>query len=210
MGAGYASLILWLGFVALRFCRKMVKEQMVKQIPNKILVLGGAASGKSAFAEGLLDGVSPRVYIATYEVFEGAFDTEMTDKIAQHKTRRGGGWHTIESPRGLAKAIENAPPNAPQGGILVDCMTMWLANIMDADMDTEMNTEIAALLHVFETSEKRLILVSNETGLGIVPDSPDVRRFRQSQGELNQALAVRADCVIQVIAGLPLILKGQI
>ncbi len=186
----------------MRFCRKMVKEQMVKQIPNKILVLGGAASGKSAFAEGLLDGVSPRVYIATAE----AFDNEMTDKIAQHKTRRGADWQTIESPRGLAKAIENAPLNAPQGGILVDCMTMWLANIMDVDMDGE----IAAFLHVFETSEKRLILVSNETGLGIVPDSPDVRRFRQSQGELNQALAARADCVIQVIAGLPLILKGQI
>ena len=184
----------------------MVKEQMVKQIPNKILVLGGAASGKSAFAEGLLDGVSPRVYIATAQGFDG----EMTDKIAQHKTRRGADWHTIESPRGLAKAIENAPLNAPQGGILVDCITMWLANIMDADMDTDMDGEIAAFLHVFETSEKRLILVSNETGLGIVPDSPDVRRFRQSQGELNQALAARADCVIQVIAGLPLILKGQI
>ena len=198
MGAGYASLILWLGFVALRFCRKMVKEQMVKQIPNKILVLGGAASGKSAFAEGLLDGVTPRVYIATAQ----AFDTEMTDKIAQHKTRRGGDWHTIESPRGLAKAIENAP----KGAILVDCMTMWLANIMEADMDAE----ITAFLHVFETSEKRLILVSNETGLGIVPDSPLARRFRQSQGELNQALAARADCVIQVIAGLPLVLKGQI
>ena len=198
MGAGYASLILWLGFVALRFCRKMVKEQMVKQIPNKILVLGGAASGKSAFAEGLLDGVSPRVYIATAQAFDG----EMTDKIAQHKTRRGGDWHTIESPRGLAKAIENAP----KGAILVDCMTMWLANIMDAEMDAE----IAAFLHVFETSEKRLILVSNETGLGIVPDSPLARRFRQSQGELNQALAARADCVIQVIAGLPLVLKGQI
>ena len=206
MGAGYASLIFMVGFcggfVALRFCRKMVKEQMVKQIPNKILVLGGAASGKSAFAEGLLDGVTPRVYIATAQ----AFDNEMTDKIAQHKTRRGGDWQTIESPRGLAKAIENAPPNAPQGGILVDCMTMWLANIMEADMDAE----ITAFLHVFETSEKRLILVSNETGLGIVPDSPDVRRFRQSQGELNQALAARADCVIQVIAGLPLVLKGQI
>ncbi len=176
----------------------MVKEQMVKQIPNKILVLGGAASGKSAFAEGLLEGVTPRVYIATAQAFDG----EMTDKIAQHKARRGGDWHTIESPRGLAKAIENAP----KGGILVDCMTMWLANIMEADMDGE----ITALLHVFETSEKRLVLVSNETGLGIVPDSPDVRRFRQSQGELNQALAARADCVIQVIAGLPLILKGQI
>ncbi len=176
----------------------MVKEQMVKQISNKILVLGGAASGKSAFAEGLLDGVSPRVYIATAQAFDG----EMTDKIAQHKTRRGADWHTIESPRGLAKAIENAP----QGAVLVDCMTMWLANIMEADMDGE----ITALLHVFETSEKRLILVSNETGLGIVPDSPDVRRFRQSQGELNQALAARADCVIQVIAGLPLVLKGQI
>ncbi len=176
----------------------MVKEQMVKQIPNKILVLGGAASGKSAFAEGLLDGVTPRVYIATAQ----GFDNEMTDKIAQHKTRRGGDWHTIESPRGLAKAIENAP----KGAILVDCMTMWLANIMEADM----NAEIAAFLHVFETSEKRLILVSNETGLGIVPDSPDTRRFRQSQGELNQALAARADCVIQVIAGLPLVLKGQI
>ncbi len=184
----------------------MVKEQMVKQIPNKILVLGGAASGKSAFAEGLLDGVTPRVYIATAQAFDG----EMTDKIAQHKTRRGGDWHTIESPRGLASAIENAPPNAPQGAILVDCMTMWLANIMDTDMDTDMDSEIAALLHVFETSEKRLILVSNETGLGIVPDSPVGRRFRQSQGELNQDLAARADCVIQVIAGLPLILKGQI
>ncbi len=192
--------------MALRFCRKMVKEQMVKQIPNKILVLGGAASGKSAFAEGLLDGVTPRVYIATAQ----AFDNEMTDKIAEHKTRRGADWHTIESPRGLAKAIENAPPNAPQGAILVDCITMWLANIMDADMDTDMDGEIAALLHVFETSEKQLILVSNETGLGIVPDSPLARRFRQSQGELNQALAARADCVIQVIAGLPLFLKGQI
>ena len=206
MGAVYASLILWLGFVgrfvALRFCRKMVKEQMVKQIPNKILVLGGAASGKSAFAEGLLDGVTPRVYIATAQAFGREFDGEMTDKIAQHKTRRGADWHTIESPRGLAKAIETAP----KGAILVDCMTMWLANIMDADMDGE----IAAFLHVFETSEKRLILVSNETGLGIVPDSPLARRFRQSQGELNQALAVRADCVIQVIAGLPLVLKGQI
>ncbi len=184
----------------------MVKEQMVKQIPNKILVLGGAASGKSAFAEGLLDGVTPRVYIATAQAFGREFDGEMTDKIAQHKTRRGGDWHTIESPRGLAKAIENAPPNAPQGGILVDCMTMWLANIMEADMDGE----IAAFLQVFETSEKRLILVSNETGLGIVPDSQLARRFRQSQGELNQALAARADCVIQVIAGLPLVLKGQI
>lgn len=166
------------------------------------LVLGGASSGKSAYAEKLLLGVAARpAYIATAQ----AFDAEMAEKIARHKEARGTGWLTIEAPTDLAGAIAGA---GGADGILIDCATLWLSNLMLAEADIE-----AAEAAAFEALENRtcpVVVVSNEVGHGIVPDTSMGRRFRHIQGGFNQRLAARADRVVAVMAGLPLALKGDL
>jgi adenosylcobinamide kinase/adenosylcobinamide-phosphate guanylyltransferase len=161
------------------------------------LVLGGARSGKSRYAEGLITALPPPwLYIATAQ----AFDQEMTERIA---TRRAASWQTVEAPHDLAAALAAAPQRAP---VLVDCLTLWLSNRMlaEADIDAETDTLERAL----DTSGGVRVLVSNEVGSGIVPDNALARRFRDLQGRLNQRLAARADRVVLVVAGLSLTLKG--
>jgi adenosylcobinamide kinase/adenosylcobinamide-phosphate guanylyltransferase len=165
------------------------------------LVLGGAASGKSAHAEAMAVQASPRaVYIATAE----ALDDEMRRKIEAHRTRRGGGWETVEAPLDLAEAI--ARHDGPGASILVDCLTLWLSNLLGAGRDAAAETD--ALVAVLDGIEGRIVLVSNEIGLGLVPENALARSFRNLQGMLNQRVAAASDTVVFVAAGLPLALKG--
>jgi adenosylcobinamide kinase/adenosylcobinamide-phosphate guanylyltransferase len=164
------------------------------------LVLGGARSGKSRLAESLVARHPPPwLYVATAD----AGDAEMPARIATHKARRGVAWTTIEAPRDLAGRL------AEHAGlpVLVDCLTLWLTNLMLADADIE--AEIARLERVLDESRDSIVLVANEVGSGIVPDNALARRFRDLQGQLNQRLAARADRVVLVVAGLPLFVKGR-
>jgi adenosylcobinamide kinase / adenosylcobinamide-phosphate guanylyltransferase len=163
------------------------------------LVLGGARSGKSKYAESLITALPPPwVYVATAE----ALDAEMTERIAVHRARRGGDWLTIEAPHDLASALA-APAGAP---VLVDCLTLWLSNRMLAQVDLDAETD--RLEEVLGRRASPLVLVSNEVGSGIVPDNALARRFRDLQGRLNQRMAARADRVVLMVAGLPLTVKG--
>jgi adenosylcobinamide kinase / adenosylcobinamide-phosphate guanylyltransferase len=171
--------------------------------PRTTLVLGGAASGKSAFAEQLVLGLSERpVYIATAQ----AFDTEMTAKIVVHRERRGTGWTTVEEALDLAGAIAGA--DAADAVLLVDCLTLWLSNLMAAERDIE--AETSRLIQSMQDMQGRLVLVANELGLGIVPENAMARVFRNHHGTINQAVAAAAERVVFVAAGLPLSLKGTL
>jgi len=165
------------------------------------LVLGGARSGKSRYAEQVaMTSPPPWIYVATAE----SFDDEMATRIADHKSRRSQDWQTVDAPLDLADALEGLPRSAI---ILVDCLTLWLSNLMLAGRDIE--AEIARLEAAMLAHEAALVLVSNEVGSGIVPDNALARRFRDAQGLLNQRVAARADRVVLVVAGLPMIVKGQ-
>ncbi|MFN4100142.1 MAG: bifunctional adenosylcobinamide kinase/adenosylcobinamide-phosphate guanylyltransferase [Pararhodobacter sp.] len=167
-----------------------------------MLVLGGARSGKSALAEQrVLQTGQPPVYIATAQ----AWDDEMRERIAEHRARRDGqGWETIEAPLDLARALTALPPVRP---VLVDCLTLWLTNHLLAGHD--LDAQAAALLDVLQRPGLT-VLVSNEVGLGIVPDNALARRFRDAAGRLNQQVAARAETVVFTAAGLPLLLKGSL
>lgn len=170
-------------------------------LPKLTLVLGGAASGKSAWAENLvLGGAQNPVYLATAK----AWDTEMQAKIERHRLSRGDGWVTVEAPLELGLALAQADANQ---AVLLDCATLWLTNHLLADHD--LDHETAGLLDALGTCAAPVVVVSNEVGYGIVPDNALSRRFRQAQGELNQKLAAQADLVVAVMAGLPLGLKGR-
>jgi adenosylcobinamide kinase / adenosylcobinamide-phosphate guanylyltransferase len=163
------------------------------------LVLGGARSGKSKYAESLITALPPPwVYVATAQ----ALDAEMTERIAVHRARRGGDWRTIEAPHHLAGVLA-APAGAP---VLVDCLTLWLSNRMLAQADVDAETD--RLDDALDRRASPLVLVSNEVGSGIVPDNALARRFRDLQGRLNQRMAARADRVVLMVAGLPLTVKG--
>jgi adenosylcobinamide kinase / adenosylcobinamide-phosphate guanylyltransferase len=165
-------------------------------------VIGGARSGKSSFAEGLVTGTGrPRLYIATAE----AWDDEMRARIAQHQSDRGGNWTTVEAPLDLAVALAAASRDE---AVLVDCATLWLTNHLLAGHD--LPTETARLIDALAACLAPVVIVSNETGWGIVPENALARRFRDEQGRLNQRLATKADLVVTVIAGLPMVLKGNL
>ena len=171
-------------------------------LPQLTLVLGGAASGKSAFAEGLVvQSGRPRLYIATGQ----ASDPEMRARIARHIAARGPGWETVEAPLAVAEAITAANPGS---AILLDCATLWLSNLMFAERDSA--EETARLLAVIAATPVPVVVVSNELGLSPVPDHPLARRFRDEQGALNQRLAAAADLAVLVVAGLPMVLKGRL
>jgi adenosylcobinamide kinase/adenosylcobinamide-phosphate guanylyltransferase len=162
------------------------------------LVLGGARSGKSRYAESLITALPPPwIYVATAE----AGDAEMAARIEAHRTRRGEGWRTIEAPRDLADAL-TACGKAPA---LVDCLTLWLSNLLLADADLE--AQFARLEATLTRAAAPVVLVANEVGSGIVPDNALARRFRDAQGLLNQKMAARADRVMLVVAGIPLVVK---
>ena len=163
------------------------------------LVLGGARSGKSRYAESLIAALPPPwAYVATAE----AGDAEMAERIAAHCARRGVQWRTIEAPRDLAAALKSCQ-SMP---VLVDCLTLWLSNLMLAEVDIAV--EIARLEQALAAATTPVVLVANEVGYGIVPDHPLGRRFRDLQGLLNQRIAARAGRVVLVVAGLPLAVKG--
>ena len=164
------------------------------------LVLGGARSGKSRHAEALAE-TQPGdcVYLAT----GAAGDSEMAARIERHRARRGARWRTVEEPLDLVGALRREA--GPGQVVLVDCLTLWLANLMDADRDIE--AETAALVAALSALRGPVILVSNEVGMGIVPDNSLARRFRDEAGRLHQEIAATADRVIFVLAGLPQIIK---
>ena len=163
-------------------------------------VLGGAASGKSAFAEGLvLKQQSKPIYIATAQIF----DDEMTAKVARHRDMRGNDWTTIEEPVAVAGILGRFGPGHT---ILIDCATLWLTNLMLGKHDIA--AECAALMAALRDCRCPAVIVSNEVGQGIVPDNALSRNFRNAQGTLNQTIAAQADLVVAVMAGLPLTLKG--
>lgn len=170
-------------------------------LPKLTFVLGGARSGKSRYAESLIANVPPPwIYVATAE----AIDAEMAERIAAHRARRGTSWRTIEAPRDLAAALA-ASGKRP---VLIDCLTLWLSNILLAESDIE--AEIKRLEQILNASTMPMVLVANEVGYGIVPDYPLGRRFRDLQGVLNQRMAACADRVVLVVAGLPLAIKGTL
>lgn len=162
------------------------------------LVLGGTRSGKSRHAESLCQG--ERHYIATAQ----AFDVEMHQRIAKHQEDRGGGWVTHEVIMDLTEKLVEIDRQGRV--ILVDCLTLWLTNLLLAEADWQMMGEqLAARLTAMKAD---VVLVSNEVGMGIVPDNKLARAFRDAQGLLNQRIAQAADRVVFVAAGLPLVLKG--
>ncbi len=161
------------------------------------LVLGGARSGKSRFAEGLAPASGPRTYIATAE----AFDDEMKDRISHHQAQRGRGWSTIEAPLDPVAALRGIEA----GFVLIDCITIWLGNLMYRERDVR--GEVAALCTALKALPSTIVLVSNEVGLSIVPENALARRFRDEQGLANQRLAAAADAVYFIAAGLPMVLK---
>ena len=163
------------------------------------LVLGGARSGKSRYAESLIAALPrPWVYIATAE----AHDDEMAARIAAHRARRDAGWQTLEAPHELPEALAAVPDGA---AVLVDCLTLWLSNVMLGSFDVDTLTD--RLETALAARSGRTVLVSNEVGLGIVPDNPLGRSFRDCQGVLNQRMAALADRVVLTLAGLPLTVK---
>jgi adenosylcobinamide kinase / adenosylcobinamide-phosphate guanylyltransferase len=164
------------------------------------LVLGGARSGKSSFAQKLAEeGSGDLIYIATAE----PFDTEMAQRIARHQSDRGPRWQTVECPIDLARVILSA--GGGENTILVDCLTLWLSNLMLGEHDIA--AAVAVLKASLEASSNNVILVSNDVGQGIVPDNALARRFRDEAGSLNQSIAQVADAVQFLIAGLPQRLK---
>ena len=164
--------------------------------PKVTLVLGGARSGKSRHAERLVEAQGGGIYLATAEVR----DLEMRARIDLHQSRRGDSWRTVEEPLAIADII--ASTDAP---VLVDCMTLWLSNLMEQERDIA--TETDALINGFTSAKHPIVLVANEVGLGIVPMNALARRFRDEAGRLNQAMAEIAGHVVFLAAGLPLSFK---
>ncbi|AGK59100.1 adenosylcobinamide-phosphate guanylyltransferase [Hyphomicrobium denitrificans 1NES1] len=171
-----------------------------QMLPPLTLILGGARSGKSSYAEGLLTALPvPWAYIATAE----AFDDEMRRRIEHHQARRGAGWIQYETPLDIAATLSGDAADQP---CLVDCLTLWLSNLMHADRNIAHETD--NLVGALSKRSAPCIMVSNEVGLGIVPDNDLARLFRDEAGRLNQRIAAVADCVVFVAAGLPMTLKG--
>ena len=168
-------------------------------MPQLTLVLGGARSGKSRYAENLIAAFRPPwTFVAT----AAAGDAEMAERIAVHRLRRGKDWQTVEAPHDLPAALAALATDTP---VLVDCLTLWLSNRMLAGADLE--AEIARLEAALDSRRAPVVLVSNEVGFGIVPDNELARRFRDLQGRLNQRMAARADRVVLMVAGLPIAVK---
>ena len=183
--------------------RQSQSHVMTSQNPAKLtLVLGGARSGKSVFAEGLVTAVpGPWLYIATAQGLDG----EMASRIAAHQGRRGLAWETVEAPLELVAALRAAPQGK---GILVDCLTLWLSNVMLSGRDVA--AEVDDFVDALAAVRGPCVMVSNEVGLGIVPDNALARRFRDEAGRLNHRVAASADRVVFVAAGLPMIMKGSV
>ncbi|MEA3546770.1 MAG: bifunctional adenosylcobinamide kinase/adenosylcobinamide-phosphate guanylyltransferase [Thermodesulfobacteriota bacterium] len=175
---------------------------------EKIFVLGGCRSGKSRFAEQwAASRFQRKCFIATLDVKN---DAEMAKRIAMHKASRGDGWSVIEEPLLLADALLNSPGKSPENSdvILIDCLTMWLTNLILTGRDDEaIEKEVDKLTSAVRACSIPLVLVANEVGLGIVPESSLGRRFRDLAGWTNQQVAKACETVYFVAAGLPMVLK---
>jgi adenosyl cobinamide kinase/adenosyl cobinamide phosphate guanylyltransferase len=172
------------------------------------LVLGGARSGKSRYAQSLCTGDAV-VYVATATIADG--DAEMAERIARHRRERPATWTTIEAPVRVPEAVRAVAENA---SVVVDCVTIWVSNLLEHhDGSTRLEREaqvLSAVAELCELAKTRLVIaVSNDVGSGIVPMHPVGREFRDLQGVVNQRLAREAATVVLIIAGLPLKLKGQ-
>lgn len=166
-----------------------------------VLVLGGARSGKSSFSERLVEASGLNMhYVATGR----AWDDEMRERIDHHRARRGEGWTTHEEPLDLVSLLTRIDDE--NRVVLVDCLTLWVTNLMMEGRD--MAAEFAALAAFLPEARARLILVSNEVGLGIVPENRMARDFRDHAGRLHQIVAEKSAEVYFVAAGLPLKMKG--
>lgn len=171
-------------------------------LPGLSLVLGGAASGKSDFAESLVRGSGrTMVYLATAQ----AHDDEMRAKLAKHRDTRGPGWQTIEEPLDVGRTLATISGDTC---VLLDCATMWLSNhLLDG---TDLAEAEAGLMAGLALCAAPVVIVSNEVGSSVVPENALARQFRNEQGRLNQKLAAKAGLVVNVIAGLPQVLKGEL
>ena len=180
-------------------------------MPNTLtFILGGARSGKSTYAQQLAEeSGKPVIFVATAV----AFDDEMTARIALHRAERPVGWRTLETPLGVGKAVRTS--GSARGVVLLDCLTLLANNVILSLSDPEngpaaqaaLDAEIAALIEVWEQGNADWIVVSNEVGLGLVPEYPLGRVYRDALGRANQRLAQSATRVIFMVAGLPLIVK---
>ncbi|MCG9514871.1 bifunctional adenosylcobinamide kinase/adenosylcobinamide-phosphate guanylyltransferase [Acinetobacter pittii] len=168
------------------------------------LILGGARSGKSRLAEQTAISMQLAVtYVATAQ----ALDPEMQNRIVHHQNQRPAHWSLIEEPLFLANALQRI--DRPNQIILVDCLTLWLTNLLMLEDQSVQQFECEKLLKVLPTLQSEIILVSNETGLGVVPLGEISRRFVDEAGRLHQALGQIADKVVFCVAGFPMILKGE-
>lgn len=174
----------------------------LKQKPKLILVTGGARSGKSRHALGLAHGYERKAYVATGV----ATDEEMEERIARHRRERGPDWQTFEEPRALVGLLEREADNFDL--ILIDCLSFWVSNLLWNQQDEgAAEIKISELLVCFKRRTCTLIVVSNEVGMGIVPDNSVSRMFRDLVGHANQQIARLADQAVFMVAGLPLELK---
>jgi adenosylcobinamide kinase/adenosylcobinamide-phosphate guanylyltransferase len=169
------------------------------RLPRLTLVLGGARSGKSAWAERTIRAAAD---VATYIATAEPLDDEMRERIRLHRARRDTFWTTIEAPLELASTLGAAPVYKP---VLVDCLTVWLSNLMHAGRDLE--REAGRLEDALAERRAPTMLVANEVGLGIVPENALARRFRDEAGRLNQRIAAAADQVVLLVAGIPMMVK---
>ena len=175
---------------------------MIKMHSQIILVTGAARSGKSGYAEQRCGKMGDRrLYIATAE----AKDEEMAERIAEHQNQRGKEWITIEEPLALTEAL-----TGQRGKIdcaLVDCLTLWISNLLIARDGTYAMEKVEQLLEILPRLDFSALFVANEVGWGIVPDNPLARKFRDLTGWTNQRIAQTADEVILMVAGIPMIVK---
>lgn len=168
-----------------------------------VLVIGGCRSGKSRFAVECARGFQRKVFVATCE----ALDEEMKKRVAKHQEDRGADWKTIEAPLALPDAIARCGAEADV--ILVDCLTLWISNmILKGETEEDVMTCLDELLGSIQKIDCTVILVSNEVGAGIVPENPLARMFRDVAGMVNQKVAACADKVVWMVAGVPVKVKG--
>ncbi len=176
---------------------------MPGKFPRVMLITGGARAGKSRYAERLMKARPARhAVIATGT----AGDSEMAERIARHKAERDPSWEVIEQPISIRSAIRNAA--RPDRIVLVDCLTLWISNLMAEQR--AIDNEIQGLKDTLQNAAGPVIIVSNEVGLGIVPENPLARAFRDHLGRANQAVAAAADVAVFMAAGIPLVLKGTL